>query len=180
MYTFQYEYTNDDHLEFMLCHYFSNPAYRKRVMMNRYLIPAMNMAIAILLGSIFDDLLTNCTIFGVPSAAWILFHRKRMVWNIRRNMKWVEKTGKHCYSGVSRTVFGEEKITEITEDSETSIHYSAIERIIVGKNALYLYRCATTVLALPFRVFTTEEEKEAFLAFIRQKTNAIELKGVTK
>lgn len=177
MYTFQYLVTGDEFLEFGLHHNYSIPAHRKRVMMQRYLIPALYMFLAFVLGSSSEYPMIYYITFGIASILWVLFSRKIIISTIRKNMKAMEKSGKPPFGQDSTVIFGEERVTTTTRDSETSATYSGIEKIILGKSALYLYINAASAFIVPHRLFASEEEKEGFLQFIRQKTNAEVIRG---
>ncbi len=181
MYTFHYQLTLDDHFDHRLCLNYTLPAFRKKIMMQKYLNPLLFIVWAILLGFIFGHF-PNVYIFsGAISIGWILIFRKRVVRNIHKSLKITSESGKSPFNSSDVvTVFDEEKIRTDTVDSEASFNYSAIEKIVTGPNALYLYINATTAFILPYRIFASEEEKDSFLQFIKEKTNAPVIAGVTK
>lgn len=177
MYTFQYLVTADEYLEFGLHHNYSIPAHRKRVTMQRYLIPVLYMLLAFVLGSSSEYPIIYYITFGIASVLWILLSRKIIITSIRKNMKAMERSGKPPFGQDNTVVFGEEKVTTTTKDTETSASYSGIEKILLGKSAMYLYINAASAFIVPHRLFASEAEKEAFLQFIRQKTNAEVIQG---
>jgi hypothetical protein len=146
-------------------------------MMQRFLTPVVYMVLAFLLGMQTGRPIIYCTIFGIASVVWILIYRKLIERNIRKTMKVMEQSGKMPYGKASTLVYGEDKFTGTTEDMERSLNYSVIEKIVLGKNALYLYESAITAHILPYRAFASDEEKEAFLQFIKGKTNAELIQG---
>lgn len=180
VYTFQFQLTDDDYFEFSLCHNYSLPKYRKKLMTQRYLFPSLYMICVILIG------LRNYYYSGyyIPliaiSVGWIVFHRKLIERNIRKSIKTIKESGKAPYADDFKALFEEEKLLTSTKDTVVSTAYLAIEKIVIGKNALYLYKNAISAFILPYRIFVSEEEKEVFLQFIKQKTNAAVLAGVTK
>lgn len=180
MYTFHYQLTDEDYIEYNLYHHFTIPAFRSRLMMQRFLIPALLMAILLCIGTAYDYPIINYVIYAAFPVGWIVFFKKLMARNMRKGIKTIEASGKLPYAKESTAVFDDEKIKFVTSDTEMSISYSAIEKIVIGKNALYLYKNAITAHIMPYRTFASEEEKESFLQFIKQKTNAAVITGVTK
>jgi len=65
--------------------------------------------------------------------------------------------------------FDENIITEITDKNENKIKYSIIEKIALGKAAVYIYIGALQAFIIPFWVFESEQQKVDFLDFINQK-----------
>ena len=180
MYTFHYQVTEDDHFEYRLCHNYTAPAYRKKIMMNKYLSPALFMVWAIILGFIFGHSLSVYIFSCAISIVWIVSFRKRVERNIRKSLKLASESGKSPFIADVKMSFDDEKFAMTSKDVEASINYSAIEKIVTGPNALYLYVSASTGYLLPYRMFASEEEKVAFLQFIKQKTNAPVIAGVSK
>ncbi len=172
MYTFQYQLNDGDYFEYNLYHNYTLPKFRKRLVMQRFLIPVLYMVLAFFLGMQADDPVIMYAVFGIASVIWILIYRKLIEWNIRKSIKMMKQSGKTPYDKAITLVFGEDKITETTKDTENSVGYAALEKMVQGENALYLYVNAIGAQILPYRAFASDEEKEAFLQFIKGKTNA--------
>ena len=180
MFTFHFQLTEDDIFEYRLCSNYTTPAYRKKIMMHRYLNPVFFIIWVIFLGFLLGHSLLVYACAAVISIGWIAFDRKLVERNIRRSVKRLSETGKARYPEETQAIFDEEKFVTITKHVEITSGYSAIAKIVVGGNAVYLYRNAITILIMPYRIFAGGEEKEAFVQFIQQKTNAAVVSGVTK
>ena len=180
MYTFQYQLTEDDHFGYRLCHNYTTNAYRKKIILHKYLYPVLLVAWVIFLGFVFSHFHIVYAICGAYSIWRIVSFRKRVERNIRKSLKLESESGKSPFTAQMKMAFGEEKMEITSEVAESLANYSAIERIVTGPNALYLYTSASTAFILPYRIFASEEEKESFLQFIQQKTNAAPIAGKTK
>lgn len=180
MYTFRFQVDEKDHFESILCHAYTVPKYRKRLMMERFLYPVLFMGIAFLFGLLSEYRFILYIDFGILSVAWIFLFRKLVQYKIRKNMKVMAQTGKMPYGEEITRTFDEEKMSSMTADTESSRGYSSIEKIVLGENAMYLYIYAASAVILPYRAFAGNEEKEAFLRFIQEKTHAPLVKGVTR
>ena len=180
MYTFQFQLTEEEYFEYSLCHSYSMPKFRKRHMTQRFLYPLLFVVCAFFLWVAYANPLTAYIPFGIVTVCWIVFYRKLNEWGIRRSIKTIKESGKAPYDDDFKAVFEEEKLLTSTKDTEVTTAYSALEKIVIGKNALYLYKNAIAAYIMPYRVFASEEEKESFLQFLRQKTNAPVIAGVTK
>lgn len=69
------------------------------------------------------------------------------------------------------TSFEENGIQHKTEYEETLTKYSALTDIKQSDKALYLYTSPVTAIILPLRIFTTKEEEESLVAFLKTKRN---------
>lgn len=172
--------TEEEYFEYNLCHRYSMPEYRKKLMMHRFLFPILYMVCVILVGLYFINYIGYYLPFISISVVQIVFHRKLVERDIRKSIKMMKASGKAPFADDYKAVFEEDKVTTSTKDTEISNSYSAFEKIVIGRNALYLYRNAISATILPYRIFASEEEKESFLQFIQQKTNAPVIAGVTK
>lgn len=180
MYAFHYQLTEDDYFEYSLCHQYSIPKYRKKLMTQKFLYPALYAAIAIILGSRLENPLFTYVAFGIVAVGWIVFYKSLIERNIHKSIKIMKESGKMPYADFFNAVFEDEKMITSTNDTEVTTNYSGIEKIMIGENALYLYKNAISAFILPYRIFASEEEKDTFIQFIKQKTNAAVISGVTK
>ncbi len=182
MYTFRYQVTEDDYFQYNLYHCYSISTYRNRLMLQKYLTALLLVICGIMYSSSsFDYPVIGYAVFGVFVILWLVFFRQIVIIRqIRKSIEVMRKTGKVPFDKEVTMIFDEEKIRSEADDAQMSAPYSSIEKIVTGENALFLYKWAIEAYVLPYRAFSGEEEKEAFLRFLAQKTNAAVIPGVTK
>lgn len=177
MYTYHFELNDDDYFEFNLVHQFSIPQNRKYALIYKWIFPFIVFAfqfVALLRGS--------TTIYGwifcaVASLLWLAFSHRLIVFILRRQIGSVRKSGKIPYDKDTTLQFTADSIIETGTDVEKTIKYAVVEKIIIGQNAFYLYENAIGALIIPFRIFASAQDKDAFLQFITEKTNAPQILG---
>jgi len=77
--------------------------------------------------------------------------------------------GKLPYGRNTLIRFQAEYIFEMTDEAETKLKYKNIEKIIFGKDVIYIYTSAIQAFLIPFSVFETQEKRDEFCAFLNQK-----------
>jgi hypothetical protein len=102
----------------------------------------------------------------------MLFFNTLVRSRIRRSIQNLGGMGKVPYDQHVAVQFDEDMYDRRTETSETRNSYSTIERVCVGESAFYLYENALQAVIIPFRVFASDAEKEAFHQFIVAKAAA--------
>jgi hypothetical protein len=180
VYTYSYLITEDDYFGFCISHIYTTPKYRKMHMKQRFLFPVLFVICAIAIGYKLSDPTIAYIAIGIISICWIAFYREFVVRDLHRSINMIKESEKPPYADDSKVVFEEDKMITSTKGAETITDYSAIEKIVSGQNALYLYKDANSAFILPYRIFASEEEKDSFMQFIKQKTNAAVIAGVTK
>jgi hypothetical protein len=178
VYEFNCQITEEDYFEYSLCHALSIPEIRRRNTTYSYLYSALFFIVGVV-GAYFIEewsFFIVCTIIAFYLATFI---RYRIAKAIRRSIRIIEKTGKLPFETNAIMQFYENELVNKSADNTLVTSYSAIERIIVGKNAMYLYKNAMTAYILPNKAFVNVQPEE-FLRWIRTKTNAKLITGVTK
>lgn len=183
MYTLQYELTDEDYLKFNITHRFSTPALRQRTQIYRFGFAAMYAALAVIWLFFFPSRTLN-VIFGIAFAGIACFYLFGMTWRIKRSMRRsmdrLKSMGKLPYDTTITITFDEDGIHSVSENKEETTKYSAIERILLGEDAMYIYDSAATANLVPYRAFQTEQERQEFLDFLEAKTNVKAVPGQTK
>lgn len=88
-------------------------------------------------------------------------------------LKWnLKRYGSLPYDKETILEFHEDYLTDKAHDIETVVNYFNIDRIGVGKTAIYIYIGLSEAIIIPFRVFETDIQKTKFLKFIHQKIEA--------
>lgn len=180
MLTFYFQITENDYFESALYQRYTIPAYREQIMMSKYIILVCLLAFGAAWGWLGKDA-TYYIVFGIAGVLWLACYRQSFVENpIRKNIALMRRAGRDpLYHNITMT-FEEERIISTAGEAYLSVPYSSIEKIITGENALYLYKSAIEAYIIPCRAFSGDTEKEAFLQFIKGKTNVDVIPGVTK
>ena len=181
MYRFNYVLTEKDYLEFNKIHMLRSPANKKFNTMLRFFIPAfLFLMILISWGSYEnqDELIGSIIINLVFSLIWFFAFKPLNGWFLKLNIKMMKKRGKLPYSKEGSIQFDEDFIVDSTEEQETKVKYKAVERIVLGDNAVYIYISSIQAFIVPFSVFKNDEQKAEFLAFINNKMDAA--KGISQ
>lgn len=98
------------------------------------------------------------------------------VFSLKAQIKSLKKRGKLPFSANVTFCFDEDSYTKITPDEKSEVKYNRLERIsIVGENAVYLHFSAVQASIIPFSCFANEQEREAFLAFLKTKCPIVDI-----
>lgn len=181
MFTFRYRVTENDYFEYILYHCYTVPRQRRQHIRQRYLCPVLFVLCGILFGSSSDYPAIGYTIFGIIAMVWLVFYRQIILARqIRKDVNTMKTLGEVPFGAEIIVTFGEEKIISMADDGELAMQYTDICKIVAGRNAFYFYNLPIQTKTLPYRVFAGNEEKDAFLRFLQQKTNADIIMGVIK
>jgi len=66
--------------------------------------------------------------------------------------------------------YDDDCIIEKAVKTQTSIQYDAIEKIVCSDQAIYVYFSAIQAFVIPFRTFESDEHKNDFLVFLKEKS----------
>lgn len=178
IYVFNYRLTEEEYFDFNLYHTFSIPEIRKRNAMLKYLNSAIFFIFGVLGAFLIKDWIFT-VVYASLAIAVVASYRYSIVRAIRRSISRMKTTGKPPYETDTLMQFYENELVDKSAESTTIFKYSGIERVIVGKNAMYLYKNALSAYILPNRVFE-DVKPEVFLQWILSKTKAILITGTTK
>ena len=94
--------------------------------------------------------------------------------NITKKVNQLLKTNKALYSSTSIMEFYDDYFSEITKDEKNEIKYTLIEQVsIVSNKMIYIHRNNVITFIIPFSSFTSNEELNSFLEFIKTKFNNV-------
>lgn len=92
----------------------------------------------------------------------------------KHNIKQLLKNGKQPFNPSSVMEFYDDHFVEMTPENRTERGYMAIDQVSVVENtAVYLHINSLQAYIIPLYAFRSQAEYESFLAFIRQKTPAV-------
>lgn len=176
MFKFNYTLSDNDYFEYNVFHAFNSPFGKKNALIARFLFPVLFIMIGLILGFLMtDDIATWCfpILFGLVAVYWLIFFKRFMTKQIKKNMNRVKKTGKLPYHKEITISFEDDLIIQTTQNGEAKTKYSAIERIAISKNAIYIYINAVQAILIPFTVFPDNKSLEEFLIFFKEKRSEL-------
>lgn len=183
MYTLQYQLTDEDYIQYNITHQFSTPMLRRRVQTYRFIFGALYAVLALIwflllrrsvFSVIFGILLTGAACYYLFGMTW------RIKRSIRRSIDKMKNMGKLPYDVNNTVTFTEDGIHSVSDDKEETVKYSAVERILLGDDAFYIYQAAISAIIVPYRAFETEQARQEFLTFLEAKTQITAEKGRTQ
>lgn len=172
MFEFHIFLDDNDYLLFNQYHLLNSPSGKKTLMSFRLIIPFlcfMVLVIFCIVGSDFKLILTEAIMMTVFSVLWIGYSKKMILRSMNSRVKQMKKEGRLPYSNEAILKFDDEKIHEITPNTENVIKYSLIEKIAITEKAIYIYFSSVQAYILPVTAFSEEMEKLKFLEFIKEK-----------
>ena len=117
------------------------------------------------------DFIVGCLAAAIPLSVlfWLGFPKFFDALMLRNAKRILFREGKNNIFGERILFFEEDGIRTITKFEESSIQYGAITQMKQLDKAVYLYKAPTMAIILPLRVFTDEESKQKWFAFIHTK-----------
>ena|GEM_PF-2480605 len=172
MFTFEFELNGEDSFSLFLHNTYHVPANKKSLLRRRLTTPLIWLAFAIVYAIAFTDLF-GCVFFIILALLWLATFDALMVWRTKRNIKKLEQAGNLHEKGSRAYCFEDDSFVYKTKTRMQKCSYAEIQRIDIGKQAIYLYTGvyggAIEVFTFPNRIFTNEEEKKRFVAFMQGK-----------
>lgn len=168
MYTLSFSLTDADYFEFNRHHHLGKASSGKFIRAMRVIMLVMAGIVAFLtyVVGFRADLIIICTV-----ALVLVFGYDRLVLILLKlQISGLKKKGKLPYGKNVQMQFDEETYTEVNELNESITKYTALERVVKGREAIYLYIGAMQASIIPFSAFETEKDNDDFLAFIISKT----------
>ena len=172
MYQFRYMLNDHDYLEFNKHHLLNAPANKKAWRIMRPIAPiifSIILLVSVLNGDDLPVIIAQLVVYTIASVMWIFVAKPYGMFFMKLSIKRMKKDGKLPYGKDVWLCFEEDFLIETTTETEAKMKYTNLERIEVGKNAVYIYISAIQALIIPFYAFESNEQKEALLAFLNGK-----------
>ncbi len=176
MFEFKVTLNDEDYLLFNQYHLLNSPSGKKYLTSVRFLIPFICFMVVVIFciaGSDFGLILTEAILMAVFSVLCIAYSKKVILKSMNKRILKMKKEGRLPYSNDAVLMFDDEKIHEITPDTENITKYSLMEKVAVTEKAIYIYFSSMQAYILPVSVFSTEMEKDKFLDFINGKIDIL-------
>jgi len=175
IHTFEVLLGEDDYFEYTLCHQYSVPEVRRQAVVQKTLSALFYAAL-----SAYGAFVVTDWLLAVMPLVMVLLvltgYRASTVKAIRKNIARMKATGKLPFESPMILSFTDRELVCEAKENTDITQFSAIERIVAGPNALYLYKNAISAYILPKRAIRGLSWED-FLPWILEKTNAKLLPG---
>jgi len=177
----EYDLTKHDLIVFNLYHVRHSPTIRRQYLISLFVPAVIGLLVCIVIwylavqtsGTPLKTLLALLPLFTFVPLYVVLFpwaYRR----NLRKNIDGMVREGKS--RGLftrHRLTLSEETVGEVSEYSETSTAWQAVERVVMTEEYGYIYINALAAIIVPRRAFPGTSEFEAFVqTAMRHRTNA--------
>jgi len=176
-YQFEFKLSDVDYFEFNKFYIENAATHKDSLLNNRWLLGSACLFLslsAFYVFSVTGTLLTLIVaVFALAVSAVYLVGLNRFFASImiKSAMKRMKKDGKLPYGKDNIIQFDEDSIIEFADEAETKRKYSAVEKVVCGKSAIYIFTDAAQAYILPLSVFGAETQRNEFLTFINRKVD---------
>ncbi len=170
MYSFNYNVTEQDYLEFNKNHLKNSKEGKSLITVYRLLAFVIAICpIPNLLEIGFSNPFLTIIELLLVMIGVILFicADKFALWCVSIAAKHRKKSGKMNYTPEGTISFDEEQIIDVCETSEMKIKYSVLEKVYVTPVAFYFYISSMQAFILPYKSFSSQQQLDEFFNFIR-------------
>ncbi|MBU1142561.1 MAG: YcxB family protein [Firmicutes bacterium] len=164
--------TKDDYLVFNQYHLLHSEQGKRAINMFRILTPVVSLLAIVIfwIAEVSQTLLiAEIIALSIVSIVMAFYSKKILLKSIKKNIRKLEKDGKLPFNKETTITFNDDSLHEKTIHTETSIQYAAIEKIIQGDQAIYVYFSALQAFIFPYRSFESDEQKNEFITFLNAK-----------
>ena len=129
---------------------------------------------------IVDGFNSDTLYLGIGYALFVVLYEiiipRSLRRSIGRQIDKMEKSEKLLYSANSELEFWDESFTEQTESTKSEFKYTTVDRIsIVGERVIYIHFNKMMACIVPVDSIGGDEEKIAFVSFLREKCDRIDV-----
>ena len=164
--------TEHDYLAFNEYHLLHSEQGKRAINMFRILTPVLSLLVIVIfwIAEVSQVLLiTEIIALSIVSIVMAFYSKKILLKSVKKNIRKLEKDGKLPFNKESTITFNDDSLHEKTIQTETSIQYAAIDKIIQGDQAIYVYFSAIQAFIFPYRSFESDEQKNEFITFLNAK-----------
>lgn len=173
MFKIDYNINEDDYLNFNEFHALNSAVGKNALNFYKMIFPVIS-ALAVLIFIIAKAkplLITIEVLFlGAVSIVWVMFSKKGFLRTLRKGIERSKIDGKLPFSESGTLVFDDEYITDTNSQGENKVRYEGVEKVFVADTAIYICYSAAEAFIVPFKAFESEDEREALIAFLNDKT----------
>jgi hypothetical protein len=170
----EFDLNKQDYIDFNLYHAKTSQAVKKSLFFQRFGPPVLFLVLSFLLEAItVIPLLYWLIAFSVVAVLWILFYPAYLNKILTNRISRMVDEGKNKDLLGRRVMIIDEKgIEGKSENGETRIAWSGVERIVSADHFILIYTSSISAYIIPGRAFATDQDRDAFLEYInRQKSD---------
>lgn len=159
----EYQVTIDDVIRFNLYHVAHSPFGRRQKWLTRYPV-AISLPIFGLLDYVFTGKVAPLVTFCLIALVWYAVTPAWWEWDVgRRTRKVLGEGMNRGLLGPSTLTIGSEGLRVVGDTGETSLKWSAVERVACSGTHTYIYLGATSALMIPHCAFANESTRDRFI-----------------
>ena len=160
----KYNLTENDYINFNICHMRNSKALRKTIMINRFLVPLIFLLMPFILYNISDIPFSYWAItFILIYILWVSLYEKYVYRiNRKRIKRMLEEKSNNGLIGERILEIDEENIKITNNSGESKFSIKTIKDIIEDKEYIFIYINSVAAIIIPLEVFKDKEDKERF------------------
>lgn len=173
---YTFDLTHQDHIDFNLFYIKDSAHLKKQVRINRIVMTILPVMAGIVYFLANKEDWLDWLPFGLTMAVLavliFIFFPKLFFILVKKNTGKLLSEKNNSLLGRRTMIFEETLIRQESEQGDSTLYYSAVIEVKDSGQAVYLFNGPASALILPDRIFSSREEKQALLDFIRAKTFA--------
>ena len=175
MFKFNYTLDDNDYFEFNKYHVQHSPSQRRNQLLTRFGVPFICAMLVFYFHRSFDGLAFWLSVVALVAVAvgWVVGYPKLVLEPlIRRMISNLKRDGKLPFGDTELATFEMDYLRKITSTGERRVCYAALQSIVEGETAIYIYLNALEAVIMPNRIFKDEGQRQSFLKFLHTKKNS--------
>lgn len=169
--------TEEDYLEFNLFHALHSESGKKQIRRSGILFAVfmvLLMALSVMIMGLTTFSVTLIALLGAYTVLYLLFFKKLVARNIRKQLDRLKAQGKLPFDAQCRLEFYSDRLVEQTATKRIEQSYRDLERIcVVGNRFLYLYHSSVQAYIIPIAGRDTTQTAE-LVSFLSQACGTVE------
>lgn len=174
----EFNFEMSDWVEFQRNYLENSASMRKMKIVVTVLFPFLCLMIG-LVEYLRDDLTyIGVSILILFSVLWVIIYPKKFVSTmLKRSEKLLNNEDNNGYLGPHSVEFNESGMTHKAPESESTIKWIGIKRVLENEKYYFLYNTSVSTLIIPkFKLNLTETEMTELATFIKAKTSSVQPK----
>jgi hypothetical protein len=173
MFNIEYDVKIDDVIAWNQYQFFRVPAFKRRIMVYRYVLLTISAlliitGVLILVGSGYDSFVDVLPIvLGAVALYYSMIYPRRVRSNLKKSVNKIYSQGKSGDIGLHKISFSPEGLHDTTEFEENSAKWQAVQEIIQTDRRLFIMVGPNAAYIIPQRAFNDEATFNKFAQDIR-------------
>jgi len=168
---FEYQLNKEDLIDFNVFHITYSKSARRSLFLQRYILSLSFLVLPFFLRQFTNiPLVYWLAVFILLYVYWVAFYPKRLNKLVSKKISKMLAEGKNnSVVGAHNLTISEDGIVDRSEQTEAKTQYSTIENIVEDKKHIFIYVSANSAHIIPITIFENVDQKNEFLAFLRQR-----------